>query len=98
MTALGIDQAALRERSTDETFFEKKGLGRGVFFDRETLAAITSPSDWAGGRGLKALAQAPLSDPAGETSSASVGEHRLPPGVSTAAKKQQAAQDRLRRL
>jgi spermidine dehydrogenase len=90
MTVLGIDPAALRERSTDATFFDKKGLGRGVFFDRETfgrdhLAVGIGKRPWA-----EALAQAPLSDVARrEIERLESANTDYLPGVSVAAKKQQ---------
>ena len=97
MTALGIDPAATQAFDRRDLLREERARARRVLRSRDVgrdhLAVGLGRRPW-----LKALAQAPLSDPAGETSNASVGEHRLPPGVSTAAKKRAAAQDRLRRL
>ena len=62
--ALGIDPPALEKRCADPGFYEKRGLTRGVFFDRETFGA-----DYlATGAGLRpwhaVLKQAPLTDQA----------------------------------
>jgi spermidine dehydrogenase len=90
MTALGIEPAALRERATDETFFDRKGLGRGVFFDRETfgrdhLAVAIGKRPWA-----EALAQAPLSEAARrEIERIESANTDYMPGMSVVAKKQQ---------
>jgi spermidine dehydrogenase len=61
MTALGIDPAALEARATDRALYDAIGLGRGVFFDRETFGR----DHLAVGLGRRpiaeVLAQAPLS-------------------------------------
>ncbi len=59
---LGIDPEALEKRCTDKDFYRQRGLGRGVFFDRETfgadhLAAGAGVQPWAA-----VLQAAPLSD------------------------------------
>ena len=37
--ALGIDPPALREASSDRSFYSSRGLERGIFFDRQTFGA-----------------------------------------------------------
>lgn len=37
--ALGIDPAALGETASDKDFYSSQGLGKGIFFDRETFGA-----------------------------------------------------------
>jgi spermidine dehydrogenase len=37
LTSLGIDPPALAARATDAKFYDSVGLGRAVFFDRETF-------------------------------------------------------------
>jgi spermidine dehydrogenase len=90
LTELGIDPAALRERSTDETFFDKKELDLGVFFDRETfgrdhLAVGIGRRPWA-----EALARAPLSEVARkDIERVESANTDYLPGISVATKKQQ---------
>ncbi len=61
LRSLGINPVKLEERCAQKDFYKDAGLGRGIFFDRETfgadyLAAVQDKRPWA-----DLLARAPLS-------------------------------------
>jgi len=74
MKKLGIDAAALDKKCTDHGFYASRGLGSGVFFDRETFGAdrlLKAPRGMdeesadrqdAGTRWREFLSGAPLTD------------------------------------
>ena len=90
MTALGIEPHALKVRTTDAKLYDSLGLGRAVFFDRETfgrdhLAVGIGRRPWK-----EALASAPLSPQARlDIERIEAGTTDYLPGLSVVAKKRQ---------
>jgi spermidine dehydrogenase len=61
LTTLGIDPVALDKKCTDYKFYSSRGLGRGLFFDKETFGADKLVVETSGFSWPQLLAQSPLS-------------------------------------
>jgi spermidine dehydrogenase len=88
LKALGVDPVALAKKCADRAFYPSLGLGRGLFFDRETFGAdklvvVTGKLSWP-----QLLAQTPLS-PQAQSDIARIEEADIDylSGLSSAAKK-----------
>jgi spermidine dehydrogenase len=64
LRTLGIDPVALTKKCADENFYAERGLGRGIFFDRETFGADKLVVVRKGAAWRDILAGAPLSEQA----------------------------------
>ena len=62
LRALGIDPVALTKKCADEKFYAKRGLARGIFFDREAFGADKLVVVRKGAAWRDVLAGAPLSE------------------------------------
>ena len=92
LKALGIDPVALTKKCADRNFYPSLGLGRGLFFDRETFGAdklvvADGKLSWR-----QLLAQTPLS-PGAQRDIARIEEADTDylPGLSSAEKKSRLA-------
>ena len=88
LKALGVDPVALAKKCADRAFYPSLGLGRGLFFDRETFGAdklvvVTDKLSWP-----QLLAQTPLS-PQAQNDIARIEQADIDylPGLSSAQKK-----------
>jgi spermidine dehydrogenase len=62
LRTLGIDPVTLAKKCVDEKFYAKRGLGRGIFFDRETFGADKLVVVRKGAAWRDVLAGAPLAE------------------------------------
>ena len=85
---LGIDPVALANKCADRDFYRSLGLGRGVFFDRETFGADKLLVAGGEASWTQLLAQSPLS-PQAQSDIARIEEAKIDylPGLSSAEKK-----------
>ncbi len=85
---LGIDPPALEERCANQAFYEKQGLRRSIFFDRETFGADHLAVGYGNRPWPELLAGAPLSARA-KADIARIWEAKIDylPGLSSSAKK-----------
>ena len=88
LKTLGVDPVALAKKCADRAFYPSLGLGRGLFFDRETFGAdklvvVTDKHSWP-----QLLAQTPLS-PQAQNDIARIEQADIDylPGLSSAQKK-----------
>jgi spermidine dehydrogenase len=87
LKTLGINPIALTRKCADSNFYASLGLGRGLFFDKETFGAdklvIAGSSSWA-----QLLAQSPLS-PQAQSDITRIEETKIDyfPGLSSDEKK-----------
>jgi spermidine dehydrogenase len=85
---LGIDPVALAKKCSVRDFYSSLGLGRGIFFDRETFGADKLLVAGSGKAWTELLGQAPLS-PQAQRDIARIEEAKIDylPGLSSAEKK-----------
>jgi spermidine dehydrogenase len=85
---LGIDPVALAKKCSFRDFYASLGLGRGIFFDRETFGADKLLVTGSGGAWTELLAHAPLS-PQAQRDIARIEEAKIDylPGLSSTEKK-----------
>ena len=85
---LGIDPVALANKCADRDFYRSLGLGRGMFFDRETFGADKLLVAGGEASWTQLLAQSPLS-PQAQSDIARIEEAKIDylPGLSSAEKK-----------
>jgi spermidine dehydrogenase len=92
LRTLGIDPVALTKKCADENFYAKRGLGRGIFFDRETFGADQLVVVRKGAAWRDILAGAPLSEQArADIVRIEEGTTDYFPGLSSAEKKARLA-------
>jgi spermidine dehydrogenase len=85
---LGIDPVVLAKKCSDRDFYRSLGLGRGVFFDRETFGVDKLLVTGGGASWTKLLTESPLS-PQAQSDIARIEEATIDylPGLSSAEKK-----------
>ncbi len=90
LRTLGVDPVALTRKCTDRNFYPSLGLGRGVFFDKQTFGADRLVVVDAGRSWTQRLAGSPLS-PAVQRDIAKIEEAQIDylPGLSSDEKKSQ---------
>jgi spermidine dehydrogenase len=88
LKTLGVDPVALNKKCADRNFYASLGLGRGIFFDRETFGADKLVTVTPGVPWQKLLADAPLS-PQARKDIARIEEDKADylPGLSSGEKK-----------
>jgi spermidine dehydrogenase len=89
---LGIDPVGLANKCAHRDFYPSLGLGRGVFFDKETFGADKLVVAGGGASWMQSLAQSPLS-PQAQRDIARIEEAKIDylPGLSSEEKKSQLA-------
>ncbi len=89
---LGIDPVALANKCAHRDFYPSLGLGRGVFFDKETFGADKLLVVGGGASWAQLLAESPLS-PQAQRDIARIEEAKIDylPGLSSEEKKQRLA-------
>ena len=89
---LGIDVTALHEKVEHRTFYGERGLGRGLFFDKETFGADKLVVGLGSVPAIKLLADTPLAEKARQDF-ARLNEQRIDymPGLDSAEKKRRLA-------
>ena len=99
LKTLGVDPVALTKKCADRAFYPSLGLGRGLFFDRETFGAdklvvVTDKHSWP-----QLLAQTPLS-PQAQNDIARIEQADIDylPGLSSGRKEIPIVEDELSRL
>jgi spermidine dehydrogenase len=90
---LGIDPVALANKCSHRDFYPSLGLGRGVFFDKETFGADKLLVAGGGASWTQLLAQSPLS-PQAQRDIARIEEAKIDylPGLSSEEKKSRLSQ------
>jgi spermidine dehydrogenase len=92
LRTLGIDPVTLAKKCADEKFYAKRGLARGIFFDRETFGADKLVVVRKGAAWRDVLAGAPLAERArADIERIEEGTTDYFPGLSSAEKKARLA-------